>query len=162
MSFPIDYQKEFCWPATMRNEKPLINAFVRIAVAELEGARASNIEAQDNSVQFTVRWFRWVGNWNLLTNIDKGVIQIAAGAGTFSVVYYLSFRRLLVQHCIGALGAFSFVTLPDRGLPTTLKILAPPVLFSVVFALNYLIAIRRFSRFIKRIIARADLESAGI
>ena len=162
MSFPIDYQREFCWPATLRREKPMVDAFVKIAVAELQGARASNIEAQGNSIQFTVRWFRWVSNWNLLTNIEKGVIEITPAAGNFCVAYYLSFKRILVQHCIAALGAFSFVILPHRILPTTMEILAPVLLFSVVFALNYLIAVGRFARFIKRIIARADLESAGI
>src|SRR5258707_1114782 len=162
MSFPIDHQKEFCWQAKQRNEKAVVEAFVRIASAELQEARASNIEAQGNRIEFTVRWFRWVGNWNLLTNIDKGVIEIAPAAGTFCVAYYLSFKRILVQHCIGVLGAFSFVILPARGLPITLKVLAPVLLFAVVFALNYVIAIRRFSRLIKRIIARADLQSAGI
>ena len=162
MSFPIDYQKEFCWPATLRRERPMVDAFVRIAVAELQGARASNIEAQGNRVQFTVAWFRWVGNWNLLTNIDTGLIEITPAAGTFRVAYYLSFKRILVQHCIGALGAFTFVILPHRILPTSMKILAPVLLFSIVFALNYLIAVGRFSRFIKRVIARADLECAGL
>ena len=146
----------------MRNEKAVVEAFVRIASAELQAARASSIEAQGNTIQFTVRWFRWVSNSNLLTNIDKGVIEITPAAGTFCVAYYLSFKRILVQHGIGALGAFTFVILPHRILPITMKLLAPVLLFSGVFALNYLITVRRFAKFIKRVIARANLESAGI
>ena len=160
MSFPIDHQGEFC-VATMRKEKSLVDALVRITVAELQGAQASNVEAESNRIQFTVRWFRWVSNWNLLTNIDKGAIEITPQAGTLCVAYYLSFKRILVQHCLLVIFAFSFVTLPDRGLPTTMRVLAPLLLFSTVFSLNYLISVNRFARLIKRIIARADLESAG-
>src|SRR5258707_13743561 len=129
MSFPIDHQKEFCWPATLRREKPMVDAFVRIAVAELQGARASNIEAQGNRIQFTVNRFRWVGNWNLLTNIDRGVIEITPAAGTFCVAYYLSFKRILIQLCLGSLFVFGVVTLPDRSLPFALRFLAPTLLF---------------------------------
>src|SRR6266481_5502786 len=81
VSFPIDYQREYCWEAT-RREMPMVDAFVRIAAAELQAARASSIEAQGNRIQFTVNRFRWVGNWNLLTNIDRGVIEITPAAGT--------------------------------------------------------------------------------
>ena|ERR1700674_754102 len=162
MSFPVDYQKEFCWPATLRREQPMVDAFVRIAIAELQGARASNIEAQGNRIQFTVSWLRWVGNWNLLTNIDQGTIEITPAAGTFCVAYYLSFKRVLAQLCLGALFAFGFVSLPELSLHLALRFLGPILLFSVVFVVNYSIAVRRFSSFIKRIIARADLESAGI
>jgi hypothetical protein len=35
MSFPIDYQKEFCWLVSGRNENPLVEAFMRIAIDEL-------------------------------------------------------------------------------------------------------------------------------
>ncbi len=162
MSFPIDHQEAVCWLATTRNEKPLIDAIVRIAIAELQEARASTVEVQGNRIQFTVRWFRWVSNWNRLTNIDKGAIEITPQAGTLCVEYYLSFKRILVQHCLLLLFAVSFVTLPDRGLPTTMRVLAPLLLFSAVFSLNYVIAVRRFARLIKRIIARANLESAGV
>jgi hypothetical protein len=162
MGFPINYQREFCWQATPRREKPMVDALVRIAVAELREARASNIEAQGNRIQFTVSWFRWVGNWNLLTNIDKGEIEFTPAPGTFCVAYSLSFRRILAQLCLAAVFASGFVTLPDRSLHLLLRVLAPTLLFSVVLAMNYFIAVRRFSSFIKRIIARANIESAGL
>ena len=160
MSFPLDYQKDMCWPIESRNERRLIDAFMRIAVAELQRAQASDIQATESTIDFSVRFFRWASSWNLLHDVTRGSIEIGTEAGTICVRYVLSFSRLVAA--FGAIALISFVWPVRRETfpPFWLKLFGPAIFFSFVFALNCLITIGRFSRFVKSIFAQAVSESS--
>ena len=161
MSFPIDYQKEVCRLADDRNEKRFVEAFLRLATDELARFRAS-IEVEGTRIQFQVPMFRWRSRWDFLGVVDWGSIEITQSAGQLCVTYHLRFMRTLVMHFVIVLAGTVFVTMRDQSLPFNLGVIWPALFLGGAFALGYLMSVMRFSRFIKKISARANFESIGL
>ena len=155
MSFPIVYQKSFCWPVDRRNQKRLAENFIRMAVDRLIEVQARDIHADDNRITFSVAMFRWVSNWNLLTNVSSGSIEVsAADSETLCVTFELNLSRLFVS--FGLIVVVSAVW--SLAAKMRLDALLPAVVFTAVAFLNYGIITSRFSRFVRKIFDRAVAE----
>lgn len=155
MSFPLDYQKSFCWPVDRRYQKQIIENFIRVAVDRLNEVQASDIQVDENSITFSVALFRFVTNWNLLTNLSGGSIEITApDTETVCVAFYLNFSRLFFSLVlVGLIGAVW-----SAANRMVLEMLLPAAFFTAAVALNYGITAWRFSGFIRKIFDRAASE----
>ncbi|MGI8655231.1 MAG: hypothetical protein ACR2LC_08440 [Pyrinomonadaceae bacterium] len=95
MAFPIDNHGEIKW-INLRalNAADFKQHLLTKAFEELKAANGYNIEIQGNRISFRGGMFRFVSNWNILTQIDKGYIEIAPSSEGLTVSYYISFRQL--------------------------------------------------------------------
>jgi hypothetical protein len=120
----------------------------------LRTADARNMVNDGKELRFTGGIFRLsaLGSWNLLAVIGKGGISIDRQANR--VTYWLSFAQLVI---VGIL----MIGLLDTCMALGGKIPLPgicavsPFFFLWAVGMNYLIALARFDRFMKRCIREA-------
>jgi hypothetical protein len=110
----------------------------------LRDTKASTIAVHGHEIEFGVRFFRLVSNWNLLVPIDSGRVVVHEREHAIEVEYHISLRRwffvatgtVVIAYCVGRFLAVE----PSGGFPL------PPLVFLwlFLFPLNYFIAALRF------------------
>jgi hypothetical protein len=107
--------------------------------------RASTIWREESRLVFTVNWFRWwVFDWNLLTGIRSGAIDVALSDGMLSVRFSLkSFEFLLIA-------LLAIVLSSSRGGVTGIAII-----WLSIAAVAYLARWLRFRSFVRRCVGDA-------
>jgi hypothetical protein len=111
----------------------------------LRDTKASTVSVHAHLVDFDVRFFRLVSNWNLLVPIDSGRIIVREHERGVEVEYHISLRRwflvvtgaVAIAYCLGRF----FAVDPPGGFPLPFLVF----LWMFLFPLNYFIAAQRFS-----------------
>jgi hypothetical protein len=136
MTFPLTID------GTVRIEVPDVvslpeKAALTALESGLERVRASGIWREESSLAFTVNWFRWwVFDWNLLTGIRSGAIDVAVSDGHLVVRFSLkSFDFLVLALMAGLAIAVSFPG--GRGMGWA-------VLWTAIYAGDHLVRWLRF------------------
>lgn len=150
--FPLKYRGEIEIPHFNKSEiADYQKQLVTKAAEKLKSAKASNIELQGNRVNFKVNFFRLVSNWNILTHIDNGYIEVFSSSEKLAVSYLISFKRLFILGTIIVIGAGIFIF--QEGILSGLEIaLLMTFFWFLMIGLNWLIALIRFPAFVGRII----------
>jgi hypothetical protein len=114
---------------------------------QLETMKAVDIGQQDNIVSFRGGFFpfRFVANLSVLNPISRGEIEVLSGTPSL-VKYRLSTVGMLADVLLIAL-TMAILTGITRNLTTVF--LAFPLMFGVLFGINYLIATFRLATFVK-------------
>jgi hypothetical protein len=125
-----------------------LEQLLAIVGQRLEDAQARKVSVEPNTVSFKGGFFRLVGNWNLLVAIGSGKIELDPQG--HRIAYSLSFAELLVVGTvmIGVMAMF----MAAGGFPSGAFICFLPVGWLWLVGMNYLIALSRFDRFMKRCI----------
>jgi hypothetical protein len=108
-------------------------------VAGLDRLKATSIKRHESKIAFTVEFFRFVMNTNLLNTIEGGTIRVEPADGAVKVTYRLGIVRFLVIFSVMALVALVF----SRSLQTGATVWAAMV------GGTYLLAALRFRCFVK-------------
>ena len=110
----------------------------------LRDTKASTIAVHGHQIDFGVRFFRLVSNWNLLVPIDSGRVVVHERERAVEVEYHISLRRwffvatstVVIAFCVGRFFAID----PPGGFPLPFLVF----LWLFLFPLNYFIAALRF------------------
>lgn len=95
--------------------------------------------------------FRFLSNWNILTQIDRGYIEAVPASGGLLISYYFSFRHLLIASLCAA-GAVGALLSSRGGLSPMLIAELMGGVWVLTFGLNWLTATVRFTIFIERVL----------
>ncbi len=150
MPFPISYSGQVDFIINKGTELTPQSLHGRIKEG-LKKVKAKNIRTDTNSISFYGGIFRLVPNWNLLTAISSGVVRIESSSDKISVVYNLRFIEVFVVVTVAVfffLGSFVWEFFP---LSITERILLLCFFWFWFMGMNYLIAVLRFSSFIRKI-----------
>jgi hypothetical protein len=129
-----------------RNISCLANEIIK-ALGE---SRAKNIRIAGTKITFSVGLFQnVVGLWDLLAPITCGEIQIDAEC----IRYSLFFSRLIILGSL--LVAVGGIAMIAEGVPVPHLLFILPFMWFWLVGGNFIIAITRFSRFIKRAVRHA-------
>jgi hypothetical protein len=150
LTFPFTSHGEVLVPRAVAGRVDAKHALNRLAAA-LERQHASDITRLPASVCFQVDLFRGVGNWNLLSSIDRGVVNASDEPEGLRIFYDLSFRRLfLVVTGMMALIVAPVVLLADMPVMWPGRAAALVAMWGWVVGGNYLSSAARFPRFVRR------------
>jgi hypothetical protein len=112
----------------------------------LSAQQATDIHGAESEITFRVSMLRFASNWNVLTPVDEGEINIYPGSPGV-VKYRFSFTRMFIFATISA--AFFFIMLsPTLGSNTFVVIAIPIIAWLFLFGLNYIIAVFRLQDFV--------------
>ena len=115
--------------------------------ANLESIKARDIYLSGNKISFRGGVFRLVSNWNVLSPVGSGEIEIIPGSPpvlkySFSTVQILVIVTLMVLFTFGSM---------IQTIPIKLETFLFPILaFLWLFGINYLVAAFRLPRFVRR------------
>lgn len=120
----------------------------------LRDADARKVTNNGDELCFAGGFFRFVSNWNLLVPIGKG--RISLDRQTSRITYSLSFVQLVIGGIL-MVGFMDTVVIgwkwPAEGICA-----ASVVMFLWLVGMNYLIALARFDKFMKRCIRDAGFS----
>ncbi len=90
MTFPLDHDGRIvCREQTNISSGAFVQSFLNTVALELDRVKGREIKVEENRVLFSVAFFRFVSNWNILSPIDKGVIGIMAEEDHFVVTFHV-------------------------------------------------------------------------
>ncbi len=137
--------------AVPEHEGATHEGLLRMFARRLEKIRAGHVTVEENIVCFKGGVFRLTGNWNLLASITSGRIELKPE--TNRVTYSLSFMHLVVfgTVMVGFMAAFMVA----NEFPSGFFFCGLPFTWLWLVGMNYLIALARFDRFMKRCIRDA-------
>lgn len=141
---PFDYSGEYRWRGISDGEAGEIKRrLLKASAEELCRVKGRNVRVEGDKVYFSGGMFRLVSNWNILTQIDHGHIEVSDVGEDIIVSYYISFRFLVVAGTVLVLIFSGLASLP---LPVVV------IAWLWLIGMNLLIAIVRFPRFVARIV----------
>ena len=122
----------------------------------LRDVKASRIFVGEPQIDFTVRSFRLVTNWNLLVSIDSGRITFRPHDDGVELRYRISFIRMLIIVTAMVVAVFGFFPVMSWGPQSRVPL--PMLLFAWcwLFGGNYVITVSRFPSAL-----RSALRTAG-
>jgi hypothetical protein len=139
----------------LANPKTDCEALLAHLEKELRRVQARRIERTGNSIRFSGGLFRLVSNWNLLGPISRGEIVVQPESG--KLAYSLSFRQLVVVVSLMVGIAAFFILVSDE---LRMLLFAVPFIWIWLVGMNYLTALTRFDRFLKRGIRAVGLPGS--
>jgi hypothetical protein len=110
---------------------------------ELRRVKGRNVRVEGDRVLFGGGMFRLVSNWNILTQIDHGYIEVKSTGKEIIVTYYISFKFLVIAGTVLVL-----IFVGEASPPVTLAVIA----WLWLIGMNLLIVMMRFPRFVERIV----------
>ena len=154
MTFPFEYRGEIKFSDfAVENSDNFQQQFLTKMAQELELVKAHNIVRLDNQLSFTGRILSFGSNWNVLTQIDKGYIEVSPSADGIVILYKISFRVLLILVSLLLVIGLGSIFASKGGAVFSLtgKIAISIVAWLWLFGMNWLIAVIRFPAFIERV-----------
>jgi hypothetical protein len=151
--FPLnDYGELKRSRVTVTGPEDFKQQFLFRASDELKKVKARNVEIQGDRISFNGGMFRAVSNWNILTQIDYGYLEIKEAEDEFIITYFISFGVLFICACalVVCLGGILFIQNTPLSLAGWLALLVLAWLW--LFGVNWLVAIARFPPFVERIL----------
>jgi hypothetical protein len=92
MAFPASYRGEIHW-AGASNDK---HAFLTLMPIELRAIGLRRVFVQGDRILFGSGTPRYFSNWNILTALDKGEIEVHSSDDQLVVSYHLSFKAFFI------------------------------------------------------------------
>ncbi len=147
----ITKYKNSAYFTTINDPQIVKNGLFKSFQSKLENLKASTINQEESYISYTVEVFRFVSNWNLLSPISDGYIEIEPIKNKIVVNYQIRFNDLFFIACFMAFASF----IVSFNVSDTIfdKILFPCIMFLLYYGLNVLICILRYQHFIKKTIA---------
>jgi hypothetical protein len=130
-----------------------------VLAAELASVEARRIRVTDNSVRFTGGLFRLVSGLNILGPITRGEIAITSNPEVVRLKYRISFMQLILTASL--LVTFFALWIAGRRPFTVDHVLFVCFVWLWLVALNAVVAIFRFRRFLRNCIVKACAAPSG-
>ena len=145
--FPFDYRGECRWHSVKPGEADRFRRLLLTASAdELRKVKGRDVRVEGDRVLFRGGMFRLVSNWNILTQIDHGYIEVKSAGGAVVVSYYISFKFLVIAGTVLVL-----IFVGEASPPVGLAVFV----WLWLIGMNLLIVMVRFPRFVRRILQDA-------
>jgi hypothetical protein len=147
--FPIDLVSKLLWNDIAVDQDGFVKRLLTTISDRLSASKVGNLDMDDGQISFEVPPFRFVGSWNLLVPIDKGKIDIHLKESTLSIVFWVSFKRMLVIITIFMV-LFGGVVAAASGLSLRDALCLVLIGWLWIFGGNALNFLLRFRAFLKR------------
>jgi len=92
MAFPASYRGEIHWSGASDDKR----AFLLLMPIELRAIGLSCVLVQGDKIVFGSGTPRYFSNWNILTALDKGEIEVHSNENRLIVSYHLSFKAFFI------------------------------------------------------------------
>ena len=148
MMFPVDYRAQVSWNDITADEQRFIDQLLLTFSNRLDALMAGTVAREGPKLTFEVPFFRLVSNLNLLVAIDKGEISVRFDERTLTVVYGVSFKRMLVVVTLMVLCLGGFMA--SQGLPWLGAGALVVGSWLWLFGMNVIIFLLRFRFWIKQ------------
>jgi len=152
MTFPFYYRAEIHAPDLGSAR----NLFLTLMPLELRGIGLQNVTVQGDRILFGSGTPRYFSDWNLLTALDSGNINVFANGGKLTVTYSLSFTRFFAL--MGTLFVFALTLWTITAHPSIQSLIVGALLLLVwllFMGLSCWHVARRLGAVIKNVLARS-------
>jgi len=151
MAFPVSYQGY----TSLSHTKMTIEETVQNICIGLRNNNSSNIKVTGSSITFDGNLFGSLSNWNIMSMVSNGKIDISKTDGTTEIKYNINFIHsfflsIFLIVIVSALIFLSSIITKDNGLLGNIYYM--PIAWLFIFGANYLITIIRIPYFMRKIV----------